>query len=173
MTRSDLSWRDIQHLCVNTAQMVNDDDPDWEITDSGRPYSYKYGYGKLDAYDFVTAAQTWRLVKSQAWVEMQPIQLAEGVMDADGKMSGGEPIVSGGVSSTMTIVSQVLLDSNFENDSLEHVTVTVWISHSRRGDVEVEIISPQGIRSVLAGERRNDADPDGFPGWRFMTVKHW
>ena len=39
-------------------------------------------------------------------------------------------------------------DSNLER--LEHVTVRVWIDHQRRGDVEVEIKSPNGITSVLA-----------------------
>jgi len=61
--------------------------------------------------------------------------------------------------------------NNFE--VLEHVTVRVWITHDRRGDVEVEVTSPKGITSVLAARRRLDADKNGFPGWRFMSVKHW
>jgi len=54
--------------------------------------------------------------------------------------------------------------NNFE--VLEHVTVRVWITHDRRGDVEVEVTSPKGITSVLAARRRLDADKNGFPGWR-------
>ena len=48
--------------------MINPNDSDWERTASGRLYSYKYGYGVLDAYAFVTAAQKWELVKPQTWV---------------------------------------------------------------------------------------------------------
>jgi hypothetical protein len=35
-------------------------------------------------------------------------------------------------------------------ERLEHITVRVWIEHERRGDVEVELTSPNGIVSVLA-----------------------
>ena len=51
-----------------TAQMINPNDSDWERTPSGRLYSYRYGYGVLDAYAFVTAAQKWEVVKPQTWV---------------------------------------------------------------------------------------------------------
>ena len=43
--RPDLTWRDIQHLCIETTRMINPNDPDWERTASGRLYSYEYGYG--------------------------------------------------------------------------------------------------------------------------------
>jgi kexin len=58
-------------------------------------------------------------------------------------------------------------------EGLEHVTIRVWITHTRRGDVEVEITSPKGVTSVLAATRRQDSDPTGYPGWQFMTLKHW
>lgn len=87
------------------------------------------------------------------------------------EMSGGELIVPGGVSSS-TIVTQAMMDNeNFEK--LEHITVKVWISHGKRGDVEVEIVSPGGIKSVLAAPRKSDLATTGYPGWTFMSVKHW
>ncbi len=71
----------------------------------------------------------------------------------------------------MTVTKEMLDSNNLE--SLEHIDIRVWISHSRRGDVEVELVSPNGITSVLARKRRLDDARTGFPGWRFMTVKHW
>jgi kexin len=65
----------------------------------------------------------------------------------------------------------MLMDFNFE--TLEHVTARVWIDHQRRGDVEVELVSPNGITSVLARQRRFDSANTGFPGWKFMSMKHW
>ncbi|KAI5117476.1 hypothetical protein M0805_007180 [Coniferiporia weirii] len=170
-TRPELTWRDIQHLCVRTARTINPEDPDWEETAAGRRFSYKYGYGSLDAFAYVQAAQTWDLVKPQAWLHANPVQLKNGTMSLEGEMEGGEPIVPGGVVSKTTISAQMLQDTNFE--TLEHITVRVWIKHSRRGDVEVELISPNGVKSVLAGRRKYDSDKDGYPGWTFMTVKHW
>jgi kexin len=169
--RPDLTWRDIQHLCVNTARVVNPSDPEWEYTANGRLYNYKYGFGKLDAYDFVTAAKDWQVVKPQAWLELPAVQLGDGTMDTEGRMEGGEPIVPGGVASSLVITEKMLEEANFEN--LEHVTVNVWISHSVRGHVEVELVSPNGNRSVLAKKRSRDRDQNGFMGWKFMTVKHW
>lgn len=171
--RPELTWRDIQHLCVRHSLQINPSDPDWERTAAGRPYSYKYGYGSIDAWLYVQAAKTWELVKPQAFLELQPKTLG----DADisrafwGEMKGGTPIVEGGVTSEIEITAQMLRDRNFEK--LEHVTIKVWITHTRRGDVEVELVSPHGIKSVLAGRRRYDQDKNGFPGWRFMSLKHW
>ena len=151
--------------------MINPDDPDWETTAAGRHFSYKYGYGSLDALEYVKAAQDWPVVKPQAWLQMEAVQLGNGTMTANGEMSGGEPIVSGGVTSATTVTKQMLAENNFE--SLEHITVKVWISHTRRGDVSVVVTSPGGVKSVLAARRRYDQDTNGFPGWTFMSVKHW
>ncbi|KAH9980967.1 peptidase S8/S53 domain-containing protein [Lactifluus volemus] len=160
--RPDLTWRDLQHLAVRTAEVVNIDDPDWDRTAVGRPFSYKYGYGRLNGYEFVMAAQKWETVKPQAWRRHIELNRRHG---------WGSPIVDGGITSTITITEEDLELNNFE--LLEHVTVRVWITHDRRGDVEVEITSPNGIKSILAARRRLDMDTDGFPAWRFMSVKHW
>lgn len=151
--------------------MVSPEDPDWETTAAGRPFSYKYGYGKLDAYDYVTAAQTWQNVKPQAWLDIPAIQLANGTMTVTEEMSGGEFIGVGGVQSSTTVTQKMLDEANFEK--MEHVTVKVWIQHTRRGEVEVEIVSPAGIKSALAARRQSDAANTGYPGWTFMSVKHW
>lgn len=171
LLRPDLSWRDIQHLCVQTAFRINPEDPDWERTATGRYFSYKYGYGSLNGYEFVKAAQEWKTVKPQAFIEAPVVQVNNGTMDLFRESSGGSFIIGGGVASEMEITQAMLNDNNFEK--LEHITIKVWITHSRRGDVEVELVSPNGIRSVLAGKRYQDSDNTGFPGWTFMTVKHW
>lgn len=151
--------------------MINPEDPDWEDIAGGRRFSYKYGFGSLDAYAYVQAAQNWELVKPQAWYHAAPIQLNNGTMTLEGEMSGGEPIVSDGVTSKTTISAEMLQEANFE--TLEHITIKVWIQHSRRGDVEVELVSPNGVKSILAARRKYDGDVDGYRGWTFMTVKHW
>lgn len=151
--------------------MINPDDSDWETIASGRRYSYKYGFGVLDAYKFVTAAQKWTLVKPQAWFDSETIQLEDGKMNEAKKYSGGTTIGSKGVTSKISITTEMLKQNNFE--SLEHINIQVWIDHTRRGDVEVELVSPKGIRSILGKKRSGDEATTGFPGWVFMTIKHW
>ena len=167
----NLTWRDIQHLCVRTARQVNPEDSDWETTAAGRPYSYKYGYGSLNGLDFVKAAQTWQSVKPQTWIDLPVVQINNGTMDSFENASGGETIPPDGIESKITVTQETLDKHNFEQ--LEHITIKVWITHTRRGDVEVELVSPNGVKSVLAAARHGDSANTGFPGWQFMTVKHW
>lgn len=150
---------------------VNPDDPDWEMTAAGRFYSYKYGYGALSGVAFVDAALEWQSVKPQAWIELPTIQIANGTMDLFQTHTGGETLTRDGISSKMQITEDMLRTHNFEK--MEHVTVKVWIAHSRRGDVEVELVSPGGVTSILAAQRFADASGTGYPGWTFSTVKHW
>lgn len=166
-----MTWRDLQYLCVNTARQINPDDGTWEITIAGRPYSNNYGYGVLDAYSLVMAAKEWELVKPQAWILTHSVQLKNGSMTEDGEFDGGELLSAQGVESILSVTQEMAEDNNFE--TLEHITVRVWIQHQRRGDVEVEVTSPNGIKSVLAQKRDSDDASTGFPGWTFMSVKHW
>ncbi|TFK30024.1 kex protein [Coprinopsis marcescibilis] len=170
-TRPDLTWRDIQHLCVQSARMINPEDPDWEPTTIGRRYSYKYGYGVLDAELFIKAAKDWKLVKPQAWFSSDTPILENGAMDVNGTYSGGTLIGPGGVTSTLEVTPEMLTNNNFE--TLEHINVKVWINHTRRGDVEVELVSPNGVKSILGNKRASDTANTGYPGWMFMSVKHW
>jgi kexin len=151
--------------------MINEDDPDWETIAIGKKYSYKYGFGVLDAERYVKAALDWKLVKPQAWFESPTIRLEDGAMDANGTYSGGIPLHEEGVTSVMEITKEMLTENNFE--TLEHINVKVWINHTRRGDVEVELVSPNLVKSVLALKREQDDDATGYPGWTFMSVKHW
>lgn len=138
-------------------------------------FSYKYGYGVMDGYAFVMAAKNWKLVKPQAWLHTKPVQLNGGRIEKVGKKLykyyGGVRIGPSGVENQIAITKEMLQEHNLEE--IEHVNVRVWISHTKRGDVEVELISPNGINSKLAGRRRVDHSKNGFPGWRFMSIKHW
>ncbi|GAA5987157.1 hypothetical protein JCM11641_002149 [Rhodosporidiobolus odoratus] len=163
--RPDLTWRDMQHLCVRTAVQINPNDPDWQMTASGRPYNHKYGFGKLDAWAIVDLAKRWELVKPQAWWTSpiaRPINAVAGQ---------GVPITESGAIASLEVTRAELAQANFEK--LEHVTITVFVQHQRRGNIEVELDSPRGMKSILARPRRFDESPDGMMGWVFMSVKHW
>ncbi|GAA94793.1 uncharacterized protein L969DRAFT_90838 [Mixia osmundae IAM 14324] len=156
--RPDLTWRDMQYLCVQTAVPVNTDEDDWQTTQAGRPYNHRYGYGKLDAYAIVEAAKKHKLVKPQAYWSSPDRESALSLSKA-------------GVSTEIDVTREILKNANF--GQLEHVTVIVNITHSKRGDVEVILESPHGTQSILARTRRYDSASTGFPRWKFMSVKHW
>ena len=157
--RPDLSWRDLQYLCVQTAVPVNTDQ-DWDDTYIGKKYSHTFGYGKLDAYAMVEAAKTVDLVKPQAWFNSPWMHVKHDI-----------PQGLQGLSSSFEVTKDHLDNANFER--LEHVTVTMNVEHTRRGDLSVELRSPNNIVSHISTARRNDDHPFGYVDWTFMSVLHW
>lgn len=157
--RPDLSWRDLQYLCVQTAIPVNTHE-EWATTTIGKQYSHTYGFGKLDAYALVEAAKTFKSVKPQAWYKGQWQHVNHEI-----------PQGLQGLSSTFTVSKDTMQKANLER--LEHVTVTMNIEHTRRGDLSVDLISPEGVVSHIATTRRNDAHRAGYVDWTFMSVVHW
>jgi subtilisin-like proprotein convertase family protein len=47
------------------------------------------------------------------------------------------------------------------------------LTHQRRGDIVIDLTSPEGIVSHIATKRKFDTSGDGMVGWFFMSVKHW
>ena len=158
--RPELTWRDVQHVLIAAAQPINAEDPDWETNGVGRKFSHKYGYGMIQATRLLAVSLAHKLVPPQAWLESPRHNTSTPRLELN--QTSSVPI---------EVTPAMLEQANLM--SLEHVTATVWIEHDRRGDVQVELFSPHGTRSVLASPRRYDSDGDGFPGWTFMSLKHW
>ncbi|GMM28447.1 kexin [Martiniozyma asiatica (nom. inval.)] len=157
----DLTWRDVQYLTVLSAVEINSHDESWQDSAiESRRYSTKFGWGKIDAEKMVKKAQNWVLLKPQGWYYM-PYQN----VDKSVEKSLGE------VEDSFVVDLNNLERANFE--SIEQITVTVDIDSSIRGDVEVDLISPNGIKSPLAVTRHRDSDSSGFKKWTFSTVAHW
>jgi len=159
--RPDLTWRDLQHLCVQTAQMVDENDPDWIEVADGRMFNHKYGFGKLDAYKLVEAAKTFEHVKPQAWYHSEVVNVEQDIPDNNVE----------GVTSVVTVTVDQLKENNFEK--LEHVQVLMNLTHPHRGDIVIDLVSPNGAVSHLATKRKFDGSNVGMVGWYFMSVKHW
>lgn len=158
--RPDLTWRDMQWLTVLTAVTLENDDDEWQNTSIGKPYNHQYGFGKLDAWALVSAAQTFQPVKPQAWY-FSPWQHVRAAI----------PQGDVGLSSHYSVTASMLADANLER--LEHLTVTMNVEHTRRGDLSVELRSPHGIASHLSTARRSDDYRGGYEDWTFMSVAHW
>ncbi|KAL1637164.1 pheromone processing endoprotease [Neofusicoccum ribis] len=157
--RPELTWRDIQWITVNTAVKL-DTQSDWQETPYGKQFSHQFGYGKVDAYTLVQAAKSWDLVKPQAWY-FSPW------MHVKHEIPQGEK----GLASHFEVTEDDLKKANLER--VEHITVTMNIEHTRRGDLSVELRSPNGIVSHLSTARRHDAYMGGYSDWTFMSVAHW
>jgi hypothetical protein len=161
MGRPDLTWRDVQHLTINSAVLFDSTDQDWQKTPAGYNYNHKYGFGTIDAYRLIQAAKKWRNVNSQTKMSL-PIQTVDMLIPDDFSLN---------VTKSVFVTSEMLFEANMT--VLEHVTVTVTITHERRGDVKVILISPNNIQSVLLPGRPLDESSMGFNQWKTMTLAHW
>ena len=158
--RPELTWRDLQSIIVMTAVQINEEDDDWDKTFIGRAFSHAYGYGKLDAYAFVEKAKTVDLLKPQAWYKSPWIHVNHSI-----------PQGVEGLLSSFEITQEHLKKANLEK--VEHVTVTMNVNHTRRGDLSVELRSPTQVVSHLSVARRLDDYREGYVDWTFMSVAHW
>ena len=64
-------------------------------------------------------------------------------------------------------------DENNHVRFLEHVQLYSTIDYTRRGDLHINVTSPQGTNTVLLSERAGDHSSDGFKNWAFMSVHSW
>ncbi|KAL4811293.1 peptidase S8/S53 domain-containing protein [Aspergillus unguis] len=158
--RPELTWRDAQYIMVETAVPVHEDDGSWQTTKSGRKFSHDWGFGKLDTYSLVQKAKTWDLVKPQAWYHSPWLRVQHEIPQGDK-----------GLASSWEVSEKMMKDANIAR--LEHVTVTMNVNHTRRGDLSVELRSPEGITSHLSVARQGDDNELGYVDWTFMTVAHW
>ena len=61
----NLSWRDIQHLIIETSRPENLSTADWQENGVNRLVSHSFGYGMMDASAMVDLAKKWTNVPAQ------------------------------------------------------------------------------------------------------------
>lgn len=49
----------------------------------------------------------------------------------------------------------------------------VSLMAARRGDLQIQLTSPQGTKSTLLAKRPHDVSKAGFSQWPFMSVHTW
>uniref|UniRef100_A0A8C8Z2F2 Proprotein convertase subtilisin/kexin type 6 n=1 Tax=Prolemur simus TaxID=1328070 RepID=A0A8C8Z2F2_PROSS len=157
---SQLTWRDVQHLLVKTSRPAHLKASDWKVNGAGHKVSHFYGFGLVDAEALVVEAKKWTAVPSQHTC----------VATSD-KRPRGIPIVQ--TLRTTALTNACADHSDQRVVYLEHVVVRISISHPRRGDLQIYLISPSGTKSQLLAKRLLDLSNEGFTNWEFMTVHCW
>lgn len=150
----NLGWRDVQEILIRSATFVDQQDGGWFVNAAGLRFNNKYGAGLINASNAVALAQSWVNLDPHTNAAVEAAGLSLAIPD----------------NSTAGVTQELpFLRGNMR---LEHVTLTVDIQHSRRGDLEIELISPSGTRSVVAEPRPADGTAN-LNGWTFMTVQFW
>ncbi len=148
----NLTWRDVQHVLVNSAAQNHPADSDWVTNGAGHLLNHKYGFGVIDAEAAVALASSWTNVAPQISASSGLVAVNTAIPD----------------SNTTGITSSITLPDALQ---IEHVEVVLNATHAFRGDLEIVLTSPAGTESILAQQRADDGD--NYNSWVFTSVRHW
>ncbi|VEP17726.1 putative Furin [Hyella patelloides LEGE 07179] len=148
----NLTWRDVQHILVETAEKNDPNDLDWVQNGAGHDVNYKYGFGGIDATAAVNSALNWESVAEEVSLTSEQINVNSLIPD-------NNPV---GISSSFNIEEDI---------DVEWVEVVFDAEHTWRGDLEIVLTSPDGTQSVLAEFR--DDDGYNYDNWMFTSACHW
>jgi subtilisin-like proprotein convertase family protein len=154
---SSLNWRDVKEIYIRSATKNDSGDSDWARNGAGFSFNHKYGAGLINASDAVRLAKNWSNLGTMTSVSVPLSSLPATIRDNN---------ASG-------------LIKYFDTRSLsglrvEHATITTDISHPSRGELEIQLTSPDGTTSRLAEKHTSyAADPADYPDWTFSTVHNW
>lgn len=156
----DLTWRDVQHILVNSADQNDASDSDWTTNGAGHHINHKYGFGRVNAGAAVAWAEVWSNVGDEYVTGMKkPVKVNLPIPDDS---------IAPGIPGT-SLVSTFKVE---ENVRMEHVEVKIDVDHSWRGDLGITLISPSGTRSDLLAFRPDDLNDD-IDSFVFTTVRNW
>ena len=135
-----LTWRDVQHVLVYSASMVDSSSSGWLINGAGHDFNHDYGFGRIDADSAVTLAKAWSNVGEE---------VSYGTSESS---NVNIPDFGGGsVERTLSILQDI---------TIETVRIPFISDHTYRGDLEITLESPAGTIAVLASQRVDEDDYD-------------
>lgn len=154
----NLTWRDMQHIVVQTSRY----DPlkyesGWITNAIGRHVSHKFGYGLIDAEAMVKTALRWQTVPQQVVCRTSP-DIKERIIQDD---------------LTVTMTTNACAGTESAINHLEHIQARISLKFQPRGNIRITLISPSGTPSHLLMARPRDTDEDTFDKWPFMSVHFW
>ncbi|BAZ45558.1 hypothetical protein NIES4102_25820 [Chondrocystis sp. NIES-4102] len=146
----NLSWRDVQHILIETAQQNDPTNKDWVQNAAGYEINHQYGFGAVNAGAAVDLAQTWTAVTPE-------IAINSPVIDVNTTIADNNPV---GVTSTTTIA---------DNISVEWVEVTAS-ANLIQPDLDLVLTSPDGTKSILS---QQGSESNNNQQWVFSSARHW
>jgi subtilisin family serine protease len=147
-----LTWRDVQKILIDTARKNDPGDGDWKLNGGGYWVNHKYGFGVIDADSAVELAKSWKPLGTEVKISSGRIPIKTTIPDNN----------TIGRTSTVKVSEEM---------TIETVEVMVDSKHTRRGDLEIRLISPDGTTSVLS-ERHSDTGSN-YENWVFTSTRHW
>ncbi|GFR96257.1 proprotein convertase subtilisin/kexin type 6 [Elysia marginata] len=155
-----LTWRDVQHIVVETAKDYSLNADDWMSNGVGKKVSHSFGFGLMDAGAMVSMARNWTTVPEQHICEIRAQEPSNKLIPGNSKM-------------TVNLETDGCLGTVNHVRYLEHVQARITMTSTRRGEIRIFLVSPSQTRSTLLAKRKQDVSEEGFNNWAFMTTHNW
>ncbi|MBT9471397.1 MAG: S8 family serine peptidase [Pseudomonadota bacterium] len=167
----DLGWRDVQDILAYSARRVGGavgaapsgyEEYRWAFNHAedwnggGLHFSNDYGFGLVDALAAVRLAETW---------EPHGVSANEISLSRSASPNAAIPDRSTeSVSFTLTLTDKVRID---------HVELSVDITHPNRGDLKITLTSPDGTVSTLLDRPKNGSDTTDNLTFKLSSNAFW
>jgi Ca2+-binding RTX toxin-like protein len=157
-----LGWRDIQNILAYSAvgvgslysKVSTSENFAWKWNGAanwnggGLHFSEDYGYGMVNAFNAVRMAEVWTWINPESAVSSNEAVVSTGVMSVNKKISDVSTLTH-----QFNVTSQVLL---------EHVALTVSLTHTFFTDLRIRLISPDGtVMTLYDGSTGDSQTSDG------------
>ena len=167
-----LTPRDLEHLLVHTARVLDTRSGVWTTNIAGMQVSELHGFGAVDAHTLVQAAMQWHALPPLVSITTGIVPIGAPLPDAppasDQPDDANYPAWDC-ASSAHTVTLQI--DQSLPIEHIEHVELIPVVATTFIGDLSIELISPSGTVSVFA---KPSSDPqDNLRGHVFTSRRHW
>lgn len=149
-----LGWRDVKGKSCSAPRRQSPADTGWFNNGAGYHFNDKLGAGLVDVKAAIDLAAAWVPAKPRPRSPRAHTALGAAIPDGSGT----------GTVQTFTVPA-------VDNARTEQVTMSVDISHTIRGQLEILLTSPSGTTSRLIRPRSADAWFD--PVWKMSTPQFW
>ncbi|KAG9508976.1 Neuroendocrine convertase 1, partial [Fragariocoptes setiger] len=154
---NNITWRDAQHLVAWTSEYYPlKDNQGWKRNAAGLLYNARFGFGLMNAGALVEAARSWTNVPKRRICTFSSRDVPRFLQ-----------------SQTAPVYVAFHTDNHAACRYVEHVQVFVDIEYTRRGVLDIYLISPSGSWSTLLTRRPRDQAQNGFNNWPLMSVHFW
>lgn len=152
-----LSWRDVPHILAHSASPIYPLSPAPAVpigvlNGAGLRFHNDYGAGRLNVSGAITLASAWQPLPPESSV----------TADADATPLDIPEFPGAGISKNIAITAAA-------DFTVERAELTVNITHTYRGDLEIRLIAPSGYVAAVT-QRQHDSTAD-LDNWTFSSVQ--
>jgi subtilisin-like proprotein convertase family protein len=147
----ELTWRDVQHVLIESARICSPQDASWVVNGGGYPVSESFGHGAVDAGAAVALAETWQNVAHEV------LATTDASVELD--IPDNDP---NGVSIPVEVTRRLRVES---------IELIPQVLTDNRGDLKIVLTSPSGMQSTLAVNRGDGGI--NYVDYPFTSLRHW